>query len=159
MANTPRTVELDAFYVIGIATRTSNQREADAATASIPLLWQRFFEENVMQHVPSRVSTKVCFGVYNDYEGGEAGDYTVVAGVEVSSLQNVPEGMTGVKVPASRYTVFDAHGELPAAILDGWHEVWTFFGTDATYARTFQADFEIYDVTKKNHAEIYISIA
>lgn len=158
MVYAPRVVELESFYVIGIARRTSNQSEADPAVAEIPGLWQRFFDEGISRQVAGRVSTKVRFGVYTEYETDETGQFTVIAGVEASSLQNVPEGMIGVKVPAARYLVFDANGELPSAIINAWREIWAYFEDNSSYTRTYQSDFEIYDVSKKEHAEIYISI-
>ena len=57
---TPRAVERAGFEVAGIAVETSNALEADPATANIPGLWRRFFEELYDSRTPDRVEISVA---------------------------------------------------------------------------------------------------
>lgn len=158
MTSQPRTVELDAFYVIGLELRIDKQVDSITANSRIAEHWKRFIDGNVAHNIPSRVSTEVHFGVNTNYDASDRSEYSLITGVEVSSLNDIPQGMVGVKVPASRYLVFTAHGEIPDAIQEGWKQVNAFFSDNASYQRSFGADFEIYDTTKHGRAEIYVSI-
>ena len=123
-----------AFTVIGIATRTSNQRVDE-----IGQFWQRFYASNVAAQVVSRLDARV-YSVYSDYESDVNGEYDLLIGCAVSPDAQVPEGMTKKTVSAGQYAQFEATGELPAGIVAAWREVWS-----SDLNRSYDTDFERYE--------------
>jgi AraC family transcriptional regulator len=72
----------------------------------IPAQWQRLVP--YLGHIPNRIG-RCDYGVCATAPGDSSGfDYT--AGVEVRSLDELPEGFVGLRLPARRYAVF-WHGE------------------------------------------------
>ena len=126
-----------SFTVVGIATRTSNQRVDE-----IGQLWQRFYASNVAAQVVSRLDTRV-YSVYSDYDSDASGEYNLLIGCAVPAdllVVQVPEGMTQKTVSASKYALFEASGELPAGIVAAWREVWS-----SDLNRSYDTDFERYE--------------
>jgi len=128
--------------VIGVEVRTSNEREANPATARIPGLWGRFLEENLMEKIPDRKDTGVVLGVYTNYERDHTGLYSLVLSAEVTRLDCVPEGLVGLTIPAAQYLVFPARGPIPDAIIATWQRIWSYFASSSEYQRAYTADFE-----------------
>lgn len=78
------------------------QHYAFADLGGIPAQWQRFNQH--FGHVPGQVGRSayaVCTRAPDDPDGF---DYTV--GVAVGSLDDLPEGFVGLRLPARRYAVF-----------------------------------------------------
>jgi predicted transcriptional regulator YdeE len=156
----PELVHKPAIKIIGIATRTTNDDEASSATAKIPGMWARFYQENISEKVPNKVDPDRVLAVYTDYESDEQGAYTYILGFEVASFEQVPEGMLAKELPASTYTVFTSRkGPVPQIILDTWQEIWQ--ASRDGLARSFSGDFEVYDARSHDpqYAEIDIYIA
>lgn len=151
---TPQFLHFPETRVVGIATATTNAREATPATASIPELWGRFMGESLADHISNRVPDDRMFGVYTDYESDHRGCYTNAVTVEVSDASAPPDGMTGFVLPAGTYLVFDCIGEMPAAVVSGWQDVWHYFDS-SRMQRAYTADFEVYD---RGAVSIYIAI-
>jgi predicted transcriptional regulator YdeE len=139
----PTFEEKDEMKLAGIYVRTSNRLESDAKTARIPALWQRFYQENVAGKIPGLVNPQVIYEAYSDYESDQDGEYTVILGGEVESIENLPEGMLAIIVPRARYIVTPATGEdVPAAVQQAWRQVWKHFESPKPYRRAYQVDFE-----------------
>jgi predicted transcriptional regulator YdeE len=138
-------------YVIGMALRTSNEE----AGKTIPAHWQRFNASSIHKQVKNRISDDI-YAVYTNYEGDYTKPYTLVIGFEVDSLDNIPMGLTGVTIPASRYEVYSAKGILPP-IYETWQKIWK-----TPLRRTYKADFELYRADLKNQVPpevlIYIGV-
>ena len=98
----PRLTTSGGMKVIGFEVRTSNSLEADRATAKIPGLWKRFFEERLEEKIPKRTTPGSHFGVYTNYEGDHTGMYSLIVSAEVSSLDRVPEGTMGLMIRAGK---------------------------------------------------------
>ncbi len=103
----PKTVQLESFEVVGIATRTNNAKEAGPQGA-IPKLWQRFMQEHVLEHIPNKTNPDL-YAVYTDYTSDSNGDYKLVIGAKVGSVSDslIPGGM--VRTESSRRTVCRFH--------------------------------------------------
>jgi predicted transcriptional regulator YdeE len=159
----PRFVDKGAFQVIGIETRTRNADEADSATARICGLWERFFRENVRAKIPHQVGGNAILAVYSDYESDEKGSYSLTIGCEVSSRDEVPEGLTGRTILASKYAVFTTEkGALPEIVIDAWQAIWGMDRDRLGGERRFSGDFEVYDKRtldpSQAQVDIYIAI-
>jgi len=113
------------------------------ATEDIGALWDRFVPR--MAEIPEQVGT-ATYGICCLPEEGqrEPERFTYVAAVEVENLNNIPEGMTGIELPAHEYAVFAYKGgvgpELPKAmqyIFGDW--------LPSSEYELDGADFEYYD--------------
>lgn len=125
-----------SFAIVGIGCRTSNS--PDAAPHDIPKLWGRFFSENILGQIPNQASNEII-ALYCDYEGDYTQPYSLIIGCQVSSIDEIPEGMVAKTIPTSSYLLFRAAGEHPQALIDTWREIWQ---TDVK--RTYTGDYEVY---------------
>src|SRR5690348_16419892 len=95
---------LQGFTVVGITVRTNNAKEA-TPNGAIGKQWQRFFKEGILNQIPNKADANIV-AAYTDYASDKDGDYTYVLGAKVSSTENVPVGMTALKIPSGHYAVF-----------------------------------------------------
>jgi predicted transcriptional regulator YdeE len=51
------------------------------------------------------------------YEGDYTKPYSWILGCEVSSLDEIPEGLVGKVIPESKYAVFTTQGEFPQGLI------------------------------------------
>ncbi len=95
-----------------------------------------------------------------DYESDETGWYTYFIGVKVSSLDEIPPGMKGKRIPATKYAkILTSAGALPDVVIRKWQQIW---GEDSLKKkRAYTADFEIYDLSRAGteQAKIVIYLA
>jgi predicted transcriptional regulator YdeE len=153
----PKIVELPSVDIIGIKTRTSHQQEAKQETANIPHLWQRFYQEGIEDKISDKALPPLLYEVYCDYSGDS---YSVVIGIKVNSLRQVPSGLVGITLPSGRYEQFEATGEMPHAIQKSWRDIHNYYSAESAPIRAFQYDFEVLhrdaagDITK---ADIYVA--
>lgn len=152
----PRRVVTKELKVIGIEIRTTNKEEADPTTGRIPGLWQRVFQENLIEKIPNRKAGGSLMGIYAKYESDFTGAYSLIVGVEVSSLKTIPPGMTGLKIPAWQYLAFSARGPMPKSLIDTWGTIWKYFSENSSPKRAYTVDYEIHNGNDK--ADVYIAI-
>jgi predicted transcriptional regulator YdeE len=156
-------VHKNAMKVVGIETRTTNKDEIGSETAKIPLLWQRFFQENMSEKIPNKVPSGPILAVYTEYESNEHGPYTVLIGYEVSSIEAIPQGLTAKVLPESTYAVFTTQtGPVAAVIGQAWKDIWQMSPAQLGGSRRFTADFEVYDERSRDQehttVDIYLAI-
>jgi predicted transcriptional regulator YdeE len=157
----PKLVIREEIKLIGIAVRTTNKQEMDPATAKISGLYGRFFQEQIADNIPNKTPLAATVAVYTKYESDHSGAYDLIVGRAVNSLGSIPEGMTGVTIPAGRYLLFNANGPMPKALIDTWEHILTWF--PPTYSpkssklqRAYTTDYEVQ--TGNDRAEIYIAV-
>jgi predicted transcriptional regulator YdeE len=156
----PQRTRYRAFRLIGLETRTSNDREADPSSAQIPSLWHRYWSEGAAHLIPGRTSGSSVIGAYTQYASDYRGDYSLVVGTEVKSLAEVPAGMVGLEVPEAEYVVFTVDGPLPEALIDAWLQIAGFFGQRGALKRAYTTDFEVhyYAQGERPKIDIYVAI-
>ena len=127
------------------------------STAKIPALWERFFHERIAETIPNKKPQGPVIAAYTKYESDHTGPYSLVLGLEVSSLTSIPSGMTGLTIPAGQFLVFTAQGPMPNALIETWTSVWNHFREGIGHRRLYTADYEIHrdDV----RVEVYIAVA
>lgn len=103
----PKFKKLNDMLVVGLQTLNTCQHNV------IPLLWKRFLKrEDEVKHVAEE---NVGLGVSFDIEKKEDGsEFFHIVGHIVSSIEDIPEGMTYRKIPAHDYAVFTHKGPLNA---------------------------------------------
>lgn len=158
----PQLTSSGEIKVIGLEVRTSNARESDPKTARIPGLWHRFFAEQVAEQIPNRTDSNTLLAVYTKYESDHTGEYSLIVGGAVSSLEQIAEGMAGVTIPGAKYLVFPVHGPMPQAVIEVWNSIWHYFSIPSPYRRAYTADLEVYEQSPQGGnpaAKIYVAIA
>lgn len=142
----PNRIRLTPFSVTGIQVRTINRDEFDPATAKLPQLWQRFYQDGVAAQIAATATGPAVahiYGVYADYESDATGHYTVTAGMAVAPA---PQGVFNtVDIAAGDYLVFTEKGAMPQAVITAWMRVWQYFEANPDTKRRFHTDFERYD--------------
>lgn len=132
--------------LIGLSTRTNNKNEINPQTAQISHLVRRYNEEQIAARLANRKNPGVTFSVYTAYDSNEHGDYTYFLGEEVETIENVPEGLDTLIIPAAQYQKFTTpQGKMPDVVISAWQQIWNMTSADFNGERTYQADFEIYD--------------
>jgi predicted transcriptional regulator YdeE len=132
-----KTTTVEAFNIIGIAIRTTNENGQSAS--DIPALWGKFMSENVLSKIPNKIDYNI-YCVYTDYEKDHTRPYTTLLGCRVKNLDTIPEGMTGKSFSGGNYTTFTAKGKLmEGAVFNEWTKIW-----NSDLDRAYTADFEIY---------------
>ena len=152
----PKWTNVTEQKVAGIELRTTNQAEMNPSTAKIPSLWGRFYQEKIHAKIPSKTKNARTLGVYHKYASDHTGPYSLLAGVEVSTLNDLLDGLTGVTIPAGNYLVFTAHGSMPQALIQTWGTIWEYFSGDPKYQRAYTFDFELYQAPDR--VDIHIAV-
>jgi predicted transcriptional regulator YdeE len=147
--------KLDAFTVIGLAVKTTNENGQSAK--DIGALWQKFMGEGILEKIPNKIDYSV-YSVYTEYEGDYTKPYTTVLGYKVSDDSVIPEGMVSVNIKASEYSKYTAKGNLNEGIVyNTWTKIW-----NNDLKRSYKSDFEVYGEKAKNpidaEVEIFIGV-
>ncbi len=147
-----KTVEKKETHFIGITVKIERPEEASFL---IGALWDKFYREHIFASIPNAVNEDF-FGIYFDYAGDHTKPYTMMAGCEVSTLADLPEGMKGVTAPAGNYAYFPVIGIFPDNLINKWKEVWK-----SDLKRSFEVDFEQYGPkfrTAPPQVDLYIGL-
>jgi predicted transcriptional regulator YdeE len=146
---------VDDFAIIGISVRTTNK--ANQSARDIGKLWQRFYAENLLGKIPDKVSDDI-FSIYTDYKSDYTEPYTIILGLQVNTLENIPNGLVGRQFPAENFLTFTAKGPMPQAVIDVWVDIWQ---RDKELQRRYTYDFEVYGAKSQrgNDSEVDIYVA
>lgn len=99
----PKIVSRPAFAVVGVKYHGKNEND------EIKQMWQDFGPR--MSEIKHVVNSCVCYGVCANTDE-ESGEFDYVAGFEVESVADIPEGMESMEVPEATYALFTT--TLPA---------------------------------------------
>lgn len=147
------------FNVIGIAIRTTNKAAIENGT--IAKLWQQFFVEQILSKIPNKLDNSVI-ALYYNFENNRDGQYDLLLGARVSSVDEIPVGMLAQHVHAEKRTTFmSEEGPISNIVFDLWKKIWN-LEDQGKLDRTYHADYELYD-EKSHHpqqaqVEIHIGI-
>jgi predicted transcriptional regulator YdeE len=139
----PTLVQREAFHVVGVGARTTNNAETRPETSRIGRLWQRFFDENVSRRTPGAVPGLIA-AVYFNYDNDGGGAYDIVLGPVVTRTELVPDGLRLVTVPGGDYLSFPVDGMPPTATIDAWSRIETWFDASPPFRRAHTWDIEMY---------------
>lgn len=143
--STPQTqpqVYLDTFYLVGIATRTTNENQQ--AATDIKALWEQFWQNNVLATLDAQVGKRAdaqLYAVYTEYEDDFTKPYTVAVGAKFTEKPtHLPDGFRAIEVHAGDYAVFSDTGDLTSGlVVQLWQDVW-----QTELNRAYQTDLEVY---------------
>jgi predicted transcriptional regulator YdeE len=140
-----------AFNIIGIAVRTTNENAQSGS--DIPALWEQFMSKGLLEKIPNKISHDI-YCMYTDYEKDHTKPYTTILGCQVSSLNDIPEGMVGKVIISGKYIKQVAKGNiLEGMVFNEWLKIW-----NSDLARTYTADFEVYGAKSANPMEAEVDI-
>lgn len=145
----------NGFKVIGISVRTTNKD--NQALQDIGKLWGQFFAEGIPEKIPNKQSGEI-YSIYTDYKSDYTEEYTTIIGVPVTTLDEIPEGLTGREFQPEQFQKFVARGAMPAAVGKAWMDIWQ---RDKELNRKYTYDFEVYGAKSQqgDDAEVEIFIA
>ncbi len=154
-------VHVEAFTVIGIEARTSNELEMQSKGAIAGIV-ARVRKEGVLRKLNNRVGNDT-YALYTKYKSDRNGPYTYFLGAKVSSAGSAPRGMVVRVVPSGEYAVFTGSGS-PAAnvVLKLWQHIWAL--EDAHQIdRAYGTDFEVHHGVDENHdpagrVDVYVGL-
>ena len=148
----PEIIMQPAIKVVGIAA------QYDSADLSLPKLWSAF--RPYSGKIPNRVGAN-AFGIYESYEETEDEvSFVYICSVQVSSFDDIPEGMIARELPEQMYAKFTHRG--PVANLEQTLKyIWGSWLPKSKYDYVEKPDFELYlpgfNVADPN-SEIYLHI-
>jgi AraC family transcriptional regulator len=105
----------------------------------IPRQWERFLP--YLGTIPGQVG-RTAYGVCCNGDG--AGNFDYIAGVEVSSFDDMPDGFSRVRIPAQRYAVF-SHRDHVSRIRAAFYTIWNRWLPASNHEHADAPDFERYD--------------
>ena len=100
--NSPRFEDKPARLFAGL-----NEKFSSENPAGIPALWQRF--NQYWNAIPNMIPGD-AYGICHNYDNRGTFDY--VAGVEVTTLADLPVELFRIEIPAQRYAVFSHDGHV-----------------------------------------------
>lgn len=137
-------VERPGFRAVGVVVRTVNAAERDLATAKIPKLWKRYFDEKIDEQIPAVVHPEEVVAVYHNYENDYQGFYSLLIGQASAYEGPLPGALQDADVPEQLYLVFPPVPARPDEITRVWQEVWNYFSQTGPFQRAYDHDFELY---------------
>jgi predicted transcriptional regulator YdeE len=153
--------EVDEFYVVGIAARTTNAREM-GGQGVIAKQWDRLFSDGVLQNISGREDGTI-YAVYTDYVSDHTGEYTFLLGAKVANPGEIPEGMVAKRIPAAKYAVVASErGPVAQVVVGAWQRVWTASPQELGGERAYRTDFEVYDERARDpqnsQVDVYVGL-
>jgi predicted transcriptional regulator YdeE len=147
----------DPILVAGFQVRTSNPVEL-SGQGQIRGLWQRFFAEDLAAQIPNRTSANF-YVVYSNYASDEYGEYDYLLGAPVSSIENLPEGITFAGIATGEYAVVTTEkGPVESVMQSAWREIWSMPVAELGGKRAFLTDYEVYDERASDPASAQVEI-
>ena len=152
----PRIVDKDEFRIIGMRYYGENKNN------EIAQLWDQFVPRihEIKNQIHGNISYGICYPVEEQTENSE---FEYIASVEVSDLEEIPEGMFGRPVPTQRYAVF-THKGLVEKIRETYKYIYGTWHPKSGYDLVRAPDFEYYDERfdpdnqEESELDIYIPI-
>lgn len=137
----PTFVTRPAFTVVGMRYFGKNQNQ------EISHMWSQANQRFGEIHNPS--PKEEAYGICMNVPGAQPGEFEYVAGLEVTKVEDVPDGYVVREVPAQKYAVFTHVGSLEQlkATYDYIYQTWL---PQSGNELTGGPDFELYNEEFKN---------
>jgi predicted transcriptional regulator YdeE len=149
-------VELKEIRLIGLSLKEKTNNDNGRSTKDCVNLWYEFEKNGYAQKIPGKSGNDI-YGVYHDYEGDSSKPFAYFIGCKVDGIDEVPEGMQELTIPAGTYYEFLAKGKMPDCVSNTWKEI-----LDMPLPRSYKVDFEVYDDRSKDWSNgevaVYLSV-
>lgn len=150
---------IEKMYIVGMVYEGKNQNN------EIPEMWQRFIPRmHEIQHTKGNGrSYGICQPLeekLEDVDLENPSDFKYLAGLEVSSIEDIPEGMVYWEVKKQKYAVFTHTGSVEL-LGDTYKAIYSKWLPESGYDVVFTYDFEMYDASFKpgdEQSKMYVYI-
>ena len=145
----------DTFKVIGLKYYGENQNK------EITKLWDDFLPK--MDSIKNRINLSTCYGICYPEEDHTKKNFEYIAAVEVSDIDDIPEGMVGRTIPKQTYAVFTHKGSLDN-LTETYQAIYAIWQPKSGRELIKAPDFEFYDERfhadnpEKSALDLYIPI-
>ena len=130
-----RFVSLPTFTLVGMMMRVKPQGKVPGQ------LWDEFGPRT--SEIRHMAGPDVAYGLTNNMDMA-TGEFDYMAGVQVTSVEDIPEGMVSFNVPAQSYALFPCTIPTLREVFDHIYGVWL---PASGYARTSGPELELYGET------------
>jgi AraC family transcriptional regulator len=149
---------MQKFYLIGNKHKLMSKSGDKTANA-----FGRDFFYNHQSKVPNAINPHIYYG-YTDWKDNSNGYIYYIPSVQVPNLSNIPEGMTGITIPAHKYVVFKFIGFFRPDEISGRHvgrllvQLYSKWIFQSGYKSADKFRFEYIDtsMSKDNYCELYV---
>ena len=147
----PKIVSRASFTVVGMKYSGKNENN------EIPQLWGEFGPR--MGEIKQVANPHLAYGVCDNFDKS-SGEFSYIAGFEVDSIAEIPEGMVSWDIPEGEYAVFTC--ALPTLGETYQHAYHTWL-RESGYQRAPGPEFELYDESfdpkdPSSEMDVYIPI-
>jgi AraC family transcriptional regulator len=145
----PKIVSRPALTIVGMKYRGKNEHD------EIYDMWQAFIPKAAA--ITHRITRFVAYGAM-DNRDQESGEFDYLAGFEVDSPDDMPEGMVCWEIPATRYAVFACTLSTIGQAFNDAYQTWL---PQSGYERACGPEFEFYDKDYNpadEHSTMYVYI-
>lgn len=134
----PREDKLGAMLVAGVEIRDAKSSEEYSK------VWGQFFQ--VQDKIQSRIGTDLYGITYypEDYDPRKEGGHIYMVATQVKDFEELPEGVTGRKIPARNYIVFEHIGSMEK-VGETYGYIYQSFIPNSDYAVIYTDTMERYD--------------
>ena len=155
--------EIEEIKIIGMEKTTTLK----TSYIDIPKLWEEFCKR--LCEIENIKNDKAFYEVrkpdlnfdMNDFT--ETTEFTEIAGIEVSDVTNVPDGMVNIVIPDGKYAVF-THKGFAKDLRQTYEYIWGTWLPNSDYEADLKYDFELYGErfkgpdNKESEIDIYIPV-
>ena len=152
----PRILQMDMFKIVGMKYYGENKNN------EIGRLWDLFNPR--VSEIKNQQGSNVRYGIcYPIGDSAEKGEFEYIALIEVSDLNEIPEGMVGRTIQTQTYAVFTHKGSLEK-IAETYKYIYGTWHPKSGYELLKTPDFEYYDerfdpdTEEDSEFDIYIPI-
>ena len=133
-------VEKERAQVVGLEIETSL---ADGKFMSdVNALIEEALTSLVLDRIPNRKYPEIVLGISSDLQ--EDGSYTFMLAAETEPVTEIPEGTSHREIPAAKYAVVTARGEMPFALIEAHEYLRENWLPNSGYVRATTPSFEVY---------------
>lgn len=137
----PDIVHIEGFMLIGMELITTD-RDGEGF-ARIPLFEEECIAKGAADRIPNRVRPGHRYGMSTRRNGAY---YSFLSGEEVSSLDAIPEDMTGELIPPGTYAVFTVKGgPLPYKVIETYQYIYNTWLPESDYQWVNRPSYNYYE--------------
>jgi AraC family transcriptional regulator len=151
-------VERDAFQVVGMKHEFSLAScETDGGIPGISELWKEANENGTVETLATLNNGQIngVLGIVVDQsETKKAIDYWIATEYH----GNVPDGLSSLEIPASKWAVFEVHGPMPDAMQKVWKQIYSEWFPSNGYEHAGTPSLEVYTDSNPYSPDYYSEI-
>jgi AraC family transcriptional regulator len=144
-----RVLEQEGFEVIGIKQGFSYENGENLA--GIPKMWEKVNQDGTSDYLLCKNNgpVKGILGVCVDQ--GKVQEKQMDYWLGAAYDDETPDGYLKIKIPASKWAIFEVHGPMPDAMQNVWKQIFTEWFPSSGYQHAGTPDLEVY--TEGNSAD------